>query len=119
MLMQATFVNETKGWIFGESGWYEPYTTDLGRLFRDLRAEYGRCTGHVYIDTARGTDPPGVYSATRTVGWVFEKLCHYEDTGDPYLRVVWVSLNGRPGFDLDAVQRKQRARRAKRRTRRP
>ncbi len=88
MLVTETFVNRTKGYQFGESDPYEPYTDNVGRLFRDFQREYGRCEGRVYIDT-----PAGVQS----IGWIFAKRMRYEDAqrGDPdayYTREVWVSL---------------------------
>jgi hypothetical protein len=89
--MRETFVNETKGHQFGESDWYEPFTDDVGRLFRSLQKEYGRCVSRVYVDPAGGGKP-------KAIGWVFEKRMEYEDYrpsrgGDRYYtRAVWVTL---------------------------
>jgi len=89
MKMQETFINQTKGYHFGDTDWYEPYTDNIGKLFRNLQQEYGRCSGKVYVDTKEGTKP---------VGWVFEKRMKYDDArgNDPdrdfYIREVWVSL---------------------------
>jgi hypothetical protein len=87
VFVRETFIDETKGHQFGESDWYEPYTDDIGRLFRDMQKEYGRCTGHVYVG-----DGPDV----KKVGWVFEKRMEYDDyrgRGDRfYVRTVWVRL---------------------------
>lgn len=117
MLMRETFVNEDKEQAYGSSDWYQPYTFDLGRLFRDCRQEYGRCTGYVYVDYREPGDPPGAYPRTRKVGWVFQKRVEYETNWGPpqyYLRTVWVDLSGRPGFDLDEIRDKQKKRRARR-----
>ncbi len=89
MLIQETYVNETKGQQFSQSEPYEPFTDDLGKLYRNLQREYGRCTSKVYHDVKNG--PP------IAVGWVFSKRMEYEDArpGDKdrtYLRTVWVSL---------------------------
>lgn len=88
--IQEIFVNLDKGYRFGESDWYEPYTDDLGQLYRSLRCEYGRCIGKVYVDLREGGAQP--------VGWVFRKRMEYEDAhriSDPekrtYLRETWVS----------------------------
>lgn len=34
LMIKETYVNQTKGYSFGESGWYEPYTNDKGELTR-------------------------------------------------------------------------------------
>lgn len=92
--IQETYVNETQGYRFGDSDWFEPYTDNMGKLFRDLQKEYGRCTGKVYTDTVDGA---------KQVGWVFEKQMQYEDARpryndygrllkpETYLRAVWVT----------------------------
>lgn len=84
------YINETRGHIFGESGWYEPYTDNVGKLFRSLQREFGRCMGHVYVDTE---------TETSIVGWVFRKRMEYEDAhrirrkeDRTYIREVWVTL---------------------------
>jgi hypothetical protein len=70
--------------IIGEGEIYDTGLDDMGALYRSLRAEYGRCTGHVYIDTAE--------EEARKVGWVFEKRERYQDTGDTYLQTTWVHV---------------------------
>ena len=69
--MKETWTNETKGHIIGDSGWYEPYTDNLGQLFRALQKEFGRCMSKVYQDTPDG-EPDAI-------GWYFEKKREYED----------------------------------------
>lgn len=82
--IRETSVNETKGYQFGDSDWYTPYTDDLGQLFRSLQREYGRCTSHVFRDWNNG-------SAIAT-GWHFEKQMQYTDSDETYLRSTWVEL---------------------------
>lgn len=92
--VRESFVNLTKGHMFGEG---EPYETaytfaEKGRLYKDLVREYGRCTGKMYRDRRSG--PPQV------VGWVFVKRMKYEDArtdrpSDYYLREVWVEVMAR------------------------
>lgn len=82
--INETMVNETKGHIFGESGWYEAYTNNRGRLFRNLQHEYGRCTGRMYRDLKSG--------GTIVVGWIFEKRVKYSDCKDTYLQSTWVEV---------------------------
>lgn len=85
--IHETYVNETEHVRFGESGWFEPFTGEAGKLFRDLQREYGRCVSSMYRDTR---------TATLKVGWVFSKRMRYEDArgNDPvhdfYTREVWV-----------------------------
>jgi len=81
--IQEIYVNGSEGYIFGESDWYEPYTDDRGRLFRDLQREYGRCVSKMYVDEIDGQ--PSV------IGWVFSKRMAYEDNPHrSYIREVWV-----------------------------
>ena len=86
LMVRETFINESKGYQFGESDWYEPWTDDRGKLFRDYRKEFGACKSRVYIDTAKGTKP---------VGWVFSRRERYDDArskADTYIREVWVEV---------------------------
>jgi hypothetical protein len=87
--IRETFVNETKGYQFGNSAWYEPYTDNRGRLFRSLQREYGRCVSKVRNE-AQGD---------KAVGWVFQKRMEYEDARQSwrkedrtYVREVWVEV---------------------------
>lgn len=91
MLIRESFTNETKGYRFGDSEPYEPYTDNIGKLFRSLSKEYGRCKSAVYIDKKDG--------GRIKVGWYFEKRMRYEDARDSwpkkdqfYVRGVWVEL---------------------------
>jgi hypothetical protein len=97
LMVRESFVNETKGYRFSESDWYEAFTDSRKRLFRDCQKEYGRCTSAIYVDVADG--PP------KQIGWYFEKRMEYEDsrpsydsyTGkmrkpDTYIRGVWVHV---------------------------
>lgn len=101
MLIIEDYLNATKGYRFGDSGPYEPYTTDLKRLFRSMSKEYGRCVSSVYVDGENGKPI--------RVGWVFQGRVRYEDARESwpkdeqsYLREVWVTFLERP----DEVTRK-------------
>lgn len=83
MLIREQHVNETENLGCGESGLYEPYTDDIGKLFRDYQKEFGRCTSKVYIDEE---------GKSRAIGWVFQKKQKYSDTGEEYEHAVWVTL---------------------------
>jgi hypothetical protein len=81
LLVHVTRVNETRGDCFyDEHEPVEPDTTN-GDIFRLARAEYGRCTGRVYVDTEDGA---------RAIGWVFEKRERYTDDGNVYLAATWI-----------------------------
>jgi hypothetical protein len=88
MQIKESYVNQTKGYRFGERSWYRPWTDDRHRLFRSLQHEFGRCVSKIYVD-----GPP-----TRSIGWVFQKRMEYEDyrpgsRGDRYYtRAVWVEV---------------------------
>lgn len=86
MLIQETFINETKGYICGNTDPYEPFTDNIGRLFLSLQKEYGKCVSRMYVD------PDG-----KPIGWIFQKKMHYEDArtnraDDYYIQEVWVTL---------------------------
>ena len=89
--MQEAFTNETEGYIYDDTPWYEPYTDNLKRLFLDCQREYGRCVSSIYYETHNNPKP--IKS-----GWYFERKEQYEDTGrygrsaQYYIRGVWVSL---------------------------
>src|SRR5438067_2366989 len=80
--------DDDHSYLIGDSGWYEPYTTDRQRLFRSLQREHGRCVGKMYNETRSGK--------VTAIGWVFEKREQYEDSyGCPaqyYMREVWVAV---------------------------
>ena len=84
LVINEEYVNSTKGHRYGSSDWYEPFTDDLGRLFREIRKEYGRCTGHIYTSTLKDDAIP--------IGWVFVKRAKYDDTNETYLQEAWVAV---------------------------
>lgn len=94
MLVRETYVNETRGAMIGESEFYEPWTSNRGRVFRDYQKEYGRCISRMYIDVA-GQEP-------RAIGWVFGRRERYEDARgkdrerDYYQLEVWVEVRDIP-----------------------
>jgi hypothetical protein len=81
--INETWINATENYCYGESGYYEPFTDNLGELFKSLRKEYGSCTSMVYQDTPDGTADP--------IGWVFEKRVKYEGANETYLQQTWVT----------------------------
>lgn len=99
---QETTVNQTRGHIIGESPVFEAFTDSAGALFRGMQREHGRCASAVYIDSPTGQP--------KRIGWVFEKLDHYSDTGEPFMRETWITLHEKPDtvvrehhyLDLDA-----------------
>jgi hypothetical protein len=70
----------------GSSGVYESGFETPGALFRAMRREHGRCTGHVHVDRD---------GRTLTIGWVFLKRRRYEDSPDTYLAETWVTVHER------------------------
>lgn len=84
MFIQEQHVNETLDCLVGESGLYEPFTENIGKLFKAYQREYGMCTGKVYVDDDGGNCP---------VGWVFRKKQKYSDTNEEYTHAVWVTLH--------------------------
>lgn len=86
--IKETYVNETKGYQFGNSGWQNTDMTEKAEIFSAMQKEYGRCVSVMYRETKDGDIQ---------VGWVFEKKMKYEDarTNKPedfYIRQVWVEL---------------------------
>jgi hypothetical protein len=85
--IEVSVVNATDELRLGDSG-LMPTDFDedqVGKLFRDLRAEHGRCVGKVYHDTRAEEAVP--------IGWVFQKRDHYADNaGRHYLREAWVTV---------------------------
>ena len=84
MLVEEHYHNKTEGYMVGESDLYEPFTDDIGRLFRFMQKEYGRCTSKVYVGDGDH------------VGWAFEKKVMYTDADskdDRYIQEVWVTLH--------------------------
>lgn len=95
LYVQETFVNRSTNTRFGateimDSG-FQP--SEIGKLYRDMRREHGRCVSKVCIERKDGTSIP--------VGWVFVKRMQYEGwrSGDPvrfYLCEVWVHIYDGP-----------------------
>lgn len=86
--IRETFINATEGHMIGEGECSSLFSDKPGELFRSCRSEYGRCVSSIYRDQKDG--PP------IRCGWVFQGLDKYEDTGEPYLREVWVQLLEKP-----------------------
>ena len=84
MYIREIYLNETDNHLIGEGDWYETFTDNLGDLYRALRKQFGK-PQNMYIDKKDGT--------TKKVGWVFTGKDKYEDTGEPYIRQVWVEVS--------------------------
>jgi hypothetical protein len=84
MLVEEQWINQTKNYIIGDSGEYEPYTENLNELFKSYQKENGRCISKVYIDTKD--------KQIIAVGWVFEKKVKYTDCDDYYIQHTWITL---------------------------
>ena len=102
MLIQETWINATKGHQIGESDKYEPFTDDLGKLFRSLQREYGRCVSAVYVDEG---------GKVKRIGWTFIKRHVYEDARDvkrdTYLAETWITLYEAPDDVVRTVHYKE------------
>ena len=85
MLISETYINATEGFQYGSADPYEPFTDDIGELFRALSREYGRCTSKVYINGPDGN--------AQAIGWVFQKRIQYEDCTKTYLAERWIVLH--------------------------
>lgn len=94
--ISETWIDRTRDIGMGESGWYEPWTSDRGRLYRELVKEHGRCTGKVYVDrkVAATSDPTTSAHVLdpMQVGWCFVKRARYDDTRETYLCETWVTV---------------------------
>ena len=86
-IIALDFVNASKGHRFG-SEVVECDDDDRGTIFRNLRSEYGRCTGKVYRDLADG--------GSVAVGWCFIQRRPYEDSRsfppETYLHETWAEV---------------------------
>ena len=112
LMIKETYVNSSEGHRIGESEWSEPYTDDLGELFRSSQKEYGGCKSRMFADVrlpgdafvAFGVIVPVRYTVM-WCGWVFSRREHYEDArpipgtngrkfreSDYYTREVWVQF---------------------------
>lgn len=80
-------IDEDREMIFSEYVERDPWPETVGDLYRALQSEYGRCTSKVYID---GSDGRPVH-----VGWYFISRERYQDTGEPYLRGTWATVERR------------------------
>ena len=83
------YTNETEGHRFGEMATAMP-AGDCP-TFRDLQREYGRCASKVYHDSPDGRPV--------AVGYFFESMQKYEDTGQPYKRGVWIEFAWLPAME--------------------
>jgi len=81
----------------GDSGFYEPFTDDKGKLFKSLQKEFGKCVSKVYRDIypvvlmmEKGRLIHKEEHTVIQVGWVFESRQKYDRSTETYIREVWV-----------------------------
>ena len=86
--IQETFINASENAQYGETDVYETWTDDKGKLYKDLRSQYGKCTGKVYIDDQDGN--------AKAIGYVFQKRQAYDRSKETYLQETWVTLHDAP-----------------------
>jgi len=113
MRIREVYVNETTDTRFGDSGWYEPWTEDKGKLFRSYQQEFGGCVSMEYRDVRLSRESTMVAFGVTVViparwridtcGWVFSRRERYEDARPywtqeqaTYVRVVWVEVEDAP-----------------------
>jgi hypothetical protein len=104
--IKETYINKGEDTIFGESPWMDAYSATWEQAYRSARSEFGRCTGKIYRDVRVQGDYPPPFPArpaqrretreVRHVGWVFQGRDKYGDTGETYLREVWVEVREKP-----------------------
>ena len=85
MIIQEEHVNGTEGYRLGEPAFYEAISENVGEVFSEARKEFGRCIGSVYVESP-GPKPP-------RIGWVFEKIERYTDSGESYINETWITLH--------------------------
>ena len=61
LFIKETYVNETEGYLCGDSDWFETYYTNKHQAFKSLRKQYG-APHKMYIDTKSGA---------KQIGWIF------------------------------------------------
>lgn len=86
--IKETFVNASKGYIFGKDECRELWTNDPKKLFHSLKKEYGPLCSRMYRDELQVN---GTMAAV-PIGYVFKGRRKYEDSADSYMREVWVEF---------------------------
>ena len=86
--IKETFIDVDKGYMFGEGECHDLWTDDPKKLFHALKKEYGPLCSRMYRDELQVN---GKMIAV-PVGYVFKGKRRYEDTGEPYMREVWVEF---------------------------
>jgi hypothetical protein len=84
LYVEEAYINKTEGYRFGDSDVQLSRFETPGDVFRFAQKEYGRCISKVYLD---------VLDEPKAIGWVFLSKARYEDTDEPYLREVWITLH--------------------------
>jgi hypothetical protein len=83
LFIHETLINKTRGHRHYDEV-TETQCETIGELYRDLQAEYGRCTSKMYLDFKDGS--------TWHIGWCFEKRVKYTDVDETYLQEAWISV---------------------------
>ena len=86
--IKETFVNASKGHIFGEGECNDLWTNDKKKLFHSLKKEYGPIATKMYRDKLQVNG----MMASEHIGYVFKGWQRYTDTNEPYQREVWVEF---------------------------
>jgi hypothetical protein len=76
---------EEKSVMMGCNDVTETRFSDVGKLFKSLQKEYGRCISSLYKEV-NNTD-------SIKIGWVFRKKEKYSDCDKFYIQDVWVELH--------------------------
>lgn len=109
VMISETFINHSKGYCIGDTDPYEPYHSDnIGKLFRVLSREYGRCISSVYLDGADYGFWPSLDSLEEDARYLNGVIKVNE--GDEWLRVdpddsaSYILVNGGPKGHCDPDQ---------------
>lgn len=65
-------VNSSNNYALDNPQFHESKYSDLGKLYRALVKEYGKCTGKLFN--------VGDNNKTQQIGWAFEKREYFDDT---------------------------------------
>ena len=87
MYVLTTGINETRDcqiWKDRPTEGLDMSGDTLGKVFRYLQKEYGRCTSKMFVDLDDGS--------SKQVGWVFQKVTRYQDSKNTYEQTVWCEV---------------------------
>lgn len=87
LYIKESYVNATRAALYYEGDVVPTRFDDVGKLFRFLQQELGRCVGSVYIDASDGV---------QRIGWVFRRKSRYSDSAETYVQESWVEVHTAP-----------------------